>query len=172
MAALASQTEYLGLINTLAQKADSKVGDAVPSDYRALVCVFLSGGNDGNNTLVPRHNDSSVSNYAAYSAARSAQGLAIAQNSLLPIAVPRIGNLEYGLHPAFGTITGGVNPGLHPLWGLGKMAIVTNVGTLVQPLTRIQYQTNSAPRPRQLFSHTDQTNQHHNARADMVILSG
>jgi len=144
----------------------------VPSDYRALVCVFLTGGNDGNNTLIPNHDDANVSNYAAYSAARSAQGLALARNTLPPIAVPRVGGLSYGLHPSFGTITGGINPGIHPLWALGKMALVTNIGTLVQPLTRSQYQTNPALRPRQLFSHTDQVNSYQNARADVIALSG
>jgi uncharacterized protein (DUF1501 family) len=171
MSALASQTRYFGLINTLAQKKERKF-EAVPSDYRALVCIFMTGGNDGNNTVIPNHNDANVSNYAAYSSARSAQGLALAQNTLLPIAVPRIGGLSYGLHPSFGTVTGGVNAGLHPLWAQGKVALVTNVGTLVEPLTRIQYQTNSAPGPRQLFSHTDQINEQQNARADMVVLSG
>lgn len=172
MTALAAQSEYFGLMNALAQKADaSSEAGGIPSDYRALVCIFLSGGNDGNNTLIPNHNDASVSGYAAYSAARAPQGLALAQNTLLPISVPRIGGLTYGLHPSFGTLTGGINPGLHPLWAQQKMAIVTNAGTLVQPLTREQYQ-NGAPRPRQLFSHTDQTNQHQNARADVVMLSG
>lgn len=171
MAGLASQSEYFGLINSLAQKPTRK-NALVPSDYRALVCVFLTGGNDANNTIIPNHGDSNVSNYADYAAARSGQGLAIAQNALLPISVPRIGGLTYGLHPAFGTITGGVNAGIHPLWALGKMAIVTNVGTLVQPLTRQQYQTNSAPRPRQLFSHTDQTNELQSASADVIMLSG
>lgn len=170
MAGLAAQADYFGLLNTLAQKKETDEA-AVPTDYRALVCIFFTGGNDGNNTVIPNHNDANVSNYSAYNAARSSQGLALAQSTLLPIAVPRIGGLNYGLHPAFGTITGGINPGLHPLWATQKMAVVTNVGTLIQPLTRAQYQS-GAPRPRQLFSHTDQTNQHQNARADMVVLSG
>jgi uncharacterized protein (DUF1501 family) len=171
MSALASQTKYFGLINALAQKKEPKF-EVVPSDYRALVCVFMTGGNDGNNVVIPNHSDANVSNYAAYSAARSAQGLALAQNTLLPITVPRIGGLTYGLHPSFGTVTGGVNGGIHPLWAQGKAALITNVGTLVQPLTRQQYQTNSAPIPRQLFSHSDQTNEQQTARADMVVLSG
>ena len=172
MTALAAQSRYFGLMNTLAQKAQSKPLDAVPSDYRALVCIFFSGGNDGNNTIVPNHNDANVSNYSTYAAARSAQGLALAQNSLLPIAVPRIGGLTYGLHSGFGTVPGGINAGLHPLWAQGKMAAITNVGTLVGPLTRAQYLDGSGARPRQLFSHTDQTNQQQNARADTVVLSG
>lgn len=171
MAALASQTEYFGMVNALSQAKEIGFKGAVPADYRALVCIYMNGGNDGNNVVVPLHNDANVSGYNHYSAARSAQGLALAQSSLLPFSVPRIGGLEYGLHPGLGTVAGGINPGIHPLWAAGKMAVVTNVGTLVQPLTRAQYQAGS-PRPRQLFSHTDQTDQHHTAQADIVVLSG
>ena len=169
MTAMASQLHHFGMLNTLAQKTRNNV---VPSDYRALVCIYFSGGNDGNNTVIPNHSDASVSGYSAYSAGRSAQGLALAQNTLLPIAVPRIGGLSYGLHPGFGTITGGINAGLHPLWAQGKMAVVSNVETLVRPLTRLEYQTHPEWRPRQLFSHSDQTNQHMTARADVTMLSG
>ena len=172
MAAMAAQAEHFGLLNTLAQKAFTPEGGNPPSDYRALVCIYFGGGNDGNNTVIPNHSDASVTGYPAYSAARSPQGLALPQSSLLPITVPRIGGLSYGLHPGFGTVTGGINPGLHPLWADGKMAVVTNVGTLIRPLTRIEYQTNPSLRPSNLFSHSDQTNQHHTARADMVVLSG
>jgi uncharacterized protein (DUF1501 family) len=172
MTALATQARHFGLMQAMAQKTRISRQSGVPTDYRALVLIFLSGGNDGNNTVIPNHSDASVSNYAAYSAARSTQGLALAQNTLLPISVPRIGNLSYGLHPAFGTVAGGVNPGIHQLWATGKMAIVTNVGTLVQPMTRAQYQNGSVPRPMQLFSHTDQVNQHQNCRSDAVTLTG
>ena len=171
MAAMASQLEHFGLLNTLAQKTLDG-GGSPPSDYRALVCIFFFGGNDGNNTVIPIHNDANVSGYSAYSAARAPQGLALAQDSLLPIGVPRIGGLSYGLHPGFGTVAGGINPGLHPLWETGKMAIVTNVGTLIRPLTRLEYQMNPNWRPDNLFSHSDQVNQHSNARADVVMLSG
>lgn len=170
MTALATQTDFFGKIAALAQTKDGP--NAVPDDYRALVCIFLTGGNDGNNTVIPNHSDANVSNYAAYSAGRAAQGLALAQNTLLPIAVPRIGGLSYGLHPSFGTVAGGLNPGLHELWAQQKMAVVSNVGTLVRPITRAQYQDGSVPKPRQLFSHTDQSNQQMNARADIVVLSG
>ena len=170
MTALATQMQHFGLVSAMAQNSLDR--SAVPSDYRALVCVFLSGGNDGNNTLIPNHNDANVSNYAAYSAARAPQGLALAQNTLLPIAVPRIGNLSYGLHPSFGTITSGVNGGLHELWAQQKMAMVTNVGTLVEPLTRMQYQTGVGRRPYSLFSHSDQVNQHQTTRSDMAVLNG
>lgn len=171
MTALATQMRHFGLMEAMAQKKVKKES-FVPSDYRALVCIFLSGGNDGNNTLIPNHNDSNVSNYSSYSVARSGQGLAIAQNTLLPISVPRIGNLTYGLHPALGTVTGGVNPGIHPLWATGKMAMVTNVGTLVRPMTRAQYQNGSVQAPFNLFSHNDQVNQQQNCRSDAMTLSG
>ena len=172
MTALATQVRHFGLMTAMAQKSQSKPKFAVPNDYRAMVCIFLTGGNDGNNTVIPNHNDANVSNYAAYSAGRATQGLALAQNTLLPISVPRIGNLTYGLHPSFGTITGGINPGIHPLWATGKMAIVTNIGTLAAPMTRAQYQNGSVPRPMNLFSHNDQINQHQNCRSDAVALTG
>lgn len=173
MTALAAQSEHFGLMTALAQKSKAKTENKLgePDDYRALVCIYMTGGNDGNNMIIPNHNDANVSGYGAYSAARAAQGLALAQNTLLPISVPRIGNLSYGLHPAFGIAFGGPNNGLHELWAQQKMAAVTNVGTLIRPLTRLQYQQGMA-RPRQLFSHTDQTNQHQNANSELVMLSG
>jgi uncharacterized protein (DUF1501 family) len=173
MTALATQLGHFGLLSAFAQKSPSSRDEiAPPNDYKALVCILMFGGNDGNNTIIPNHNDANVSNYAAYNAARAPQGLALPQNSLLPITVPRVGGLRYGLHPGFGTIAGGINGGLHELWALGKMAVVSNVGTLVQPLTRQQYQSRSAPRPLQLFSHTDQMAQQQSARADVTSLSG
>ncbi len=172
MTALATQIGHFAAVNALAQKTSNHRTAIIPSDYRALVCIFLSGGNDGNNTIVPNHNDQSVSNYSSYSAARSAQGLALAQASLLSVSVPRIGNLTYGLHPNFGTVTGGINGGIHELWAQGKLAAVTNVGTLVAPLTRSQYQNGTGPRPMQLFSHSNQVAQHQTCRSDGVSVTG
>lgn len=158
MITLATQFEHFGLMSALAQSADD--ADAAGGEnYKALVLVFMAGGNDGNNTVIPNHADASVSNYAAYSAARNAQGLAIAQNQLLPISVPRIGGLSYGLHPSLGTVTGGINNGIHELWAQQKMAIVPNCGTLVRPTSKAQYQGRSVQLPYQLFSHSDQVTQ-------------
>lgn len=150
MAALATQVKHFGLVSALAQEKNLG-GNDVPSDYRALVCIFLSGGNDGNNAVIPNHSDANISNYAAYNAVRGASGLAIAQASLLPITVPRINNLTYGLHPNLVE--------LQTLYNQQKLAIVTNVGTLVQPMTRTTYQNNTVPKPYQLFSHADQVQQ-------------
>ncbi len=159
MASLATQMHHFGTMSALAQKVrESKLSLDTGSNYRALVCLFWSGGNDGNNMVIPNHNDATISNYAAYSAARNTQGLAISQASLLPISVPRLG-LTYGLHPNLGPIAGGINNGIHELWGQGKLGIVTNVGTLVRPLTKTQYQSPSFQKPYQLFSHSDQVAQ-------------
>ena len=155
MVALATQARHFGVMSALAQSADVEPS-AAPGDYRALVCIFLAGGNDGNNMVIPNHSDASVSNYQAYANARNTQGLAIAQNQLLSISVPRIGNLTYGLHPRFGVTTGQPNNGIYELYAQGKLAVVPNVGNLVAPMTRAQYQQNSVAKPYQLFSHSDQ----------------
>jgi hypothetical protein len=101
-------------MSALAQKAADESTSAVPSDYRALVCVFLNGGNDGNNTVIPLHNSTSISNFSEYYAARNPYGLALTQNSILPFGVPRMGNLTYGFHPALGV--GPYSNGLYELW--------------------------------------------------------
>lgn len=171
MVTLATQFEHFGMMSALAQKTidnENLGGD----NYKALVVVFLAGGNDGNNTVVPNHSSTTLSNYATYSAARSAQGLALPQASLLPITVPRMGGLDYGLHPALGTITGGINNGIHELWSQQKMAIVPNCGTLVRPTTKTQYQTASHPKPYQLYSHSDQVEQAQAGRSGTPSITG
>jgi uncharacterized protein (DUF1501 family) len=114
------------------------------SDYKALVCIFLYGGNDANNTIVPLD---SVG-YANYAQTRSY--LALPQAQLLPLAVAS-GAPQYGLHPAL--------RGLASLWASGNLAIVANVGTLVQPLTKAQYLSTASAKPESLFSHIDQQHQ-------------
>jgi len=170
MAALATQLEHFGKMAVLAQKSDNST-DA-PNDYRALVCVFLEGGNDGNNTVVPSHSYPGVSNYQTYYNARSIAGLAIPQSQLLPITVGSIGSLTYGLHPSLGAFTGGINNGIYELWAQGKMAIIGNVGTLVAPITKAQFQSNSVKKPLQLFSHPDQVSQFQSGRSDIKLTSG
>lgn len=111
------------------------------SGYKALVCVFLSGGNDANNLIVPMGAD-----YGPYSAIR--QNLAIPESQLLGISPANPDGRSYGLHPA--------TTRLRTLFQEGKMAPLFNVGPLVHPMTREQYRANSVPRPPQLFSHSDQ----------------
>ncbi len=150
-AAVSAGIDRFGLISALAQ-------EAVPSDYRALVCIFLTGGNDGNNTVVPLD----MTGYDAYSLVRSAAGLAIPHDSFLSITPASIGT-PFGLHPSLTE--------LQTLWSQMKLAVVSNVGPLVQPLTRAEYQGGAA-RPYQLFSHSDQVAQWSTARADVKIQNG
>src|SRR5262245_38959734 len=145
------------------------------TDYKALVCVFLNGGNDGNQTLVPLSGATGfpaadvTGGYPAYFNERNGQGLAIPAppatgtepaGTLLRISAgaanPNLGT--FGLNPRLGTsfVTGAIIvPSLKALYDAGKAAVVCNVGTLIQPMTKAQFQSGS-PRPSQLFSHSDQ----------------
>ncbi|HEY8879071.1 MAG TPA: DUF1501 domain-containing protein [Roseateles sp.] len=114
-----------------------------PSDYKALVCVFLYGGNDYGNTLVP-YDDAS---YAAYAGIR--QSLATPRDTLAATALPvGEGGRQMALAPQLGKLKG--------LWDAGQLAVQLNVGTLVQPTTLAQYKAKSVPLPPKLFSHNDQ----------------
>ncbi len=125
--------------------------------YKALVCVFLYGGNDNWNTVVPYDN----TNYDLYStirgggAGRTAGGVALGQaaltNTLLAPTTPLANGRQFALHPEM--------VGLKNLFNAGQAAIQMNVGPLVVPLTRAQYEgSNRAlyPLPPKLFSHNDQ----------------
>jgi uncharacterized protein (DUF1501 family) len=126
-----------GMMNAMAQSSPN---------YKALVCVFLLGGNDGNNTIVPIL--TANQNYQGYAGVR--QGLALAQNTLLPIPAQKGAN-TYGLHPRLVEI--------QQIYLQKKAAIVANVGMLVKPTTRAQYIAQSVPVPQNLFSHSDQQDQ-------------
>ncbi len=129
------------------------------TDYKALVCIFLYGGNDHANTVVPYD----VPNYDRYSvirgggAGRTAGGIAFGRDQLAPNALtPRVSqtltdDLQYALAPGL--------TALKPLWNAGQLAIQLNVGPLVVPLTLAQYKGDNRvayPLPPRLFSHNDQ----------------
>ncbi|MFO1252874.1 MAG: DUF1501 domain-containing protein [Inhella sp.] len=128
----------------------SLIGEAAaatnPNDYKALVCVFLYGGNDHGNTLIPADS----TNYAKYAGIRS--NLAVAQSELaattLTPATALPGGMQLALHPA-------LSP-LKTLWDQGRLAAQLNVGPLLQPTTLAQYNARSVPLPPKLFSHNDQ----------------
>ena len=112
------------------------------SDYRALVCVFLYGGNDGNNMLVPMDS----AGYAAYAKARgnaAAGGLALQASSLAPL-----GGVNLGLHGALAPLA--------QVWAQGHLALQANVGTLVRPLSKAAVSVGGSALPANLFSHSDQ----------------
>ena len=117
------------------------------SDYRALVCVFLQGGNDGHGTVIATDSDS----FAAFTQARSgAPGLAYPLANLLPITplTPQTGR-TFAFNPYL--------TGMQNLFNAGRAAVVANIGTLIAPATKAQVQANSVPLPASLFSHFDQT---------------
>jgi uncharacterized protein (DUF1501 family) len=146
-------TAALGQLGVFASRSAAA---AAPADYKAIVCVFLYGGNDSNNMMVPID----VAGYANYSQSRVA--LALPRASLLPLAEGG-GVLRYGLHSAM--------PGMQSLWNAGNLAVIANVGTLVQPLTRAQYLGSGAQKPDCLFSHIDQQHQWQTSTSD-TSLSG
>jgi uncharacterized protein (DUF1501 family) len=141
-----------GVLNALAQGGG----------YRALVCVFLFGGNDGNNLLVPMSNDPSVAQgfrYSDYFSIRADQaqgGLGLTQAQLAATQVlirtaQPSGARDFAFHPAL--------PQTRALFQSNKVAIVANMGVLNEPLTRTEYLNRTKPRPANLFSHSDQQQQ-------------
>jgi len=148
-----------GILNTI---FDLRRLSAAPldasSDYKALVCLFLFGGNDANNLIIPHD----ASGYASYSAARGA--LAIPQASLLPLTMLNGDGRDFALHPNL--------PELQSLFNQGKLGVVTNVGTLVAPVTRAQYLAGGAAVPPQLFSHADQSVQWQTSVPDVISKTG
>ncbi len=133
MAAMAGLARF-GAVNALAQAA---------TDYKALVCIFMFGGNDGNNLIVPQ----TQSEFNAYKAARGSLALPDGNAKLLPVTASSTGT-PYALTDGLAQI--------QPFWAQNKLAVVANVGMLVQPTTRAQYTANQVPVPTNLFSHADQ----------------
>ncbi len=154
----AAQIGAMGIAAPFAINLTS-IGEAAAftaDDYKALVCVFLFGGNDYANTVVPYD----TANYDLYSAirgggpGRTAGGIAIGRDQLTATALTPVGgqvltdNLQYALAPEL--------VGLKSLFDQGRLAIQLNVGPLLVPTTLAQYQAQSVPLPPKLFSHNDQ----------------
>jgi uncharacterized protein (DUF1501 family) len=132
----------------LAAMAEASAAGA--TDYKALVCVFLYGGNDYANTVVPYD----ASSYAAYQAARPSfahSRESLAATALAPVTAPvdsaGVAH-EYALAPNLAPLV--------PLFKTGKLGVLLNVGSLVQPTTKLQYNNKSVKLPPKLFSHNDQ----------------
>ena len=127
-AAMVSSLDQLNIIQAMAQDVPN-----VAADYKALVCIFLNGGNDGNNTIIPLDSE-----YNAYFSARNSAGLAIPQASLIPLPNSSGGGgRPFGMHPSLSpeVTTPGAAKGLLDLWNDQKLAIVFNMVNLVRPLT-------------------------------------
>src|SRR5436190_11672016 len=154
--ALVSSIDTFGIVHALTPQA--------ASDYRALVCVFLNGGNDGNNMFVSldQYDGPAGSLVEGYANVRAGAGLAIPKASLLPVSPVSGGS--YGFHPNM--------PEMQNLFNSGKLAVLCNNGPLVEPLTRTTYQNGTGKKPLQLFSHSDQVGLFQTAIADSVSQTG
>ncbi len=129
---------------------------AVLTDYKALVCVFLFGGNDGNNMVIPVD----TAQFTAYTSLRA--GVALTPGRLLPAIADGAGN-QYALNNNLGELNAG--------FGGGKLAIVLNTGSLERPLTRAEYQSGLLA-PSNLFSHSDQSLQAQTASSQNLTTGG
>lgn len=136
----------------LAQRAAAHGGHGAPTDFKTVVCLFLNGGMDSFNWLVPRD----AARHAVYSTTRG--NLALTTGQLLSLNQDGGDGQLYGIHPSCA--------GLQELFnGLGgdtakrRAAVLTNVGTLIQPVTKAQYLAESVALPRALYSHSDQIDQ-------------
>jgi uncharacterized protein (DUF1501 family) len=126
---------------TLRMTAGAASGEPL-SGYKALVCLFLSGGNDSFNMLAPKD----ATAYSEYAAVRTT--LALPQGDLLPITSAGQPYSDFGIHHHL--------PFLQTLYNQNHLAFVSNVGTLIEPTTLAQYQAKSSPLPVGLFSHADE----------------
>ncbi|MCH6257361.1 DUF1501 domain-containing protein [Puniceicoccaceae bacterium K14] len=150
-AAVGSTALYSTLLNlALTSRASAQT---LPSgnDYKALVCLFLAGGNDSYNMLVPRENNE----FASYQTTRA--DLALDAEDLLDINDPRSGR-NFGIHSSL--------PRVRDLYNSGDLAFVANVGTLVQPTTLDDVRNERAPLPLGLYSHSDQQMHWHSSTPD------
>ena len=153
LAASVGSAAWLGFGSAMGlASAALKQTRALPG-YRALVCLYLDGGNDSYNMLVP----TGTSEYSNYSAVRG--NLALNLNQLLAL-----NGTSHGLHPAM--------PRMAARYNQGQVAFVNNVGTLIQPTTASQYHNGSVPLPAQLFSHSDQSKQWELTAADSQTAKG
>ncbi len=147
-----------GILNTIFDLRRLSAAPLDTSDYKALICLFLFGGNDANNLIIPHD----ASSYASYAAARDV--LAIPQNALLPLTLQNGDGRDFALHPGL--------PELQTLFNQGRLGLVANVGTLVAPVTRAQYLAGGAAVPPQLFSHADQSVQWQTSVPDVISKTG
>jgi uncharacterized protein (DUF1501 family) len=132
------------------------------NDYKAIICVFLFGGNDGNHWVYPYD----AAEYEVYRQGRGPYagdgGISIRRDQLLQISPANTGTRKFGLHYAL--------PGIKALFDQGKAAIIANSGPLRKPITKAEYQASNANRPTNLFSHSDQQLLWHYATPDLTTL--
>jgi uncharacterized protein (DUF1501 family) len=173
-AAMVASLERLNLVNAMVQQNQPEVA----SDYKALVCIFLNGGTDCNNMVIP-YDDYTVTGGGTtngYDNVRTGSGLAVPKSALAntKITPSNTSGVSYAFHPnlspEFGSVSGQAK-GLMDIWTAGKLAVLCNVGSLVRPITRANYAAGIG-RPYQLFSHSDQVNQQQSSIANTTGQTG
>ena len=153
----AAALSAVGLAGSLDLLSLTASAQTVASDYKALVCLFLFGGVDGNNIIIPID----TTGYGAYALARpTSSGINLPQSALLPIQPSS--TLSFGLHPNMAE--------LQSLFNQRNLAVVANVGTLIKPISKAQYNTSNVPM--QLFSHSDQQAQWQSSVSKSVSQTG
>ncbi|MDQ8204798.1 DUF1501 domain-containing protein [Pelagicoccus sp. SDUM812003] len=141
-AAVGTSSLFSTLFNLRQLNAATTETNGEADDYKAIVCIFLYGGNDANNLLVP----TDQATYSLYAAGR--EQLALARESLLPLNALNSDGRSFGIHPSM--------TGCHELFNNGSLALVANVGTLLAPATLSDFRNRTAAIPDHLFSHSDQ----------------
>ena len=144
----------LPVMNTLLnlQLAGRAAADGAPTDHRTLVCIFLNGGMDSFNWLVPRDS----ARHATYATTRG--NLALSTSEILSLHQDGGDGQLYGIHPSCTGMADMFN-GTGSFAGKRRLSLLANIGTLVQPVTKAQYLAESIPLPRALYSHSDQIDQ-------------
>lgn len=162
-----------GIVNTLAhlRLVQSAMAQSAPTDYKAIVCLFLYGGNDANNMLVPLDGVARTNYESARPVGHPLHLSLSGTNMALPLTAPAGGfgqttASQFGLHYNM--------PNVRNMFNSGELAFVANVGTLVQPITRSQYiaTPRTVPVPPQLFSHSDQQVQWQSSLPDRPFQNG
>ncbi|HBB89170.1 MAG TPA: hypothetical protein DC047_16310 [Blastocatellia bacterium] len=172
-AAMLASMDKFNLVNAMVQEQTEAA-----TDYKALVCIFLNGGSDGNNMIIPfdDYTNAVGGTTNGYDNVRTGSGLAVPKSALTntKITPSNTSGVAYAFHPnlspEFGSVAGQAK-GLLDIWTAGKLAVLCNVGSLVRPITRAQYAAGIG-RPYQLFSHSDQVSQQMTAVANTVGQTG
>ena len=168
---MAASMDKFNLVNAMVQ------GPQAATDYKALVCIFLSGGSDCNNMVIPfdDYTNATGGTTNGYDNVRTGSGLAVPKSALTntKIIPNNTSSVAYAFHPNLSpeANNAGQLKGFMDVWNAGKLAVLCNVGSLVRPITRAQYSAGTG-RPYQLFSHSDQVNQQQTSIANTTGQTG
>jgi uncharacterized protein (DUF1501 family) len=164
--------DRLNLVNAMVQQQPE-----VAPDYRALVCIFMSGGTDANNMVIPfdGYTVTGGGTTNGYDNVRTGSGLAVPKSALAntKITPSNTSGVAYAFHPNLSpeATNAGQAKGFMDVWNVGKLAVLCNVGSLIQPITRANYAAGIG-HPYQLFSHSDQVNQQMSSIANTTGQTG